>query len=265
MTTPGARGVSAPAGRWVTEVIPTSFERVDTTDDHAAEWMTQRYRRPDGAFVRLNMVTTLTGSSAGADGSSASISSRVDRLVLGAIRREADVVVVGAETVRAEGSMLPKTARMAIVTSSGDLGEGSLRRRDGRDAPPALILCRPEDAARVEAAIGDAPAETVVVPGSPRAHDRGETPHGDARLHPADIVHALGARGLNRIVCEGGAGLATQFVGAGVVDEVCVTVSPLLEPVHHPFLSLTASVATEVTGMLVDDAGFSYRRLAIRR
>ncbi|WP_322409162.1 dihydrofolate reductase family protein [Microbacterium invictum] len=251
---------TAPAGRWVTEVIPTSLERVDTTTETSAEWMARRYRRAEESFVRLNMVTTLTGSSAGEDGSSTSISSRVDRLILGAIRREADVVVVGAETVRAEGSMLPKTARMAIVTASGDLGGGSLRRRDGLDAPPALVLCRPEHAARVAAAIGDAPADIVAVASSDAA-----TPDDAARLHPADIVRALRERGLARIVCEGGAGLATQFVASGVVDEVCVTVSPLLAPVHHPFLSLTASVTAEVTGMLVDDAGFSYRRLAIRR
>ncbi|AZC13899.1 hypothetical protein DT073_09400 [Microbacterium sp. ABRD28] len=255
----GSVHASAPAGRWVTEVIPSSFERVDTTDDSAAEWMSRRYRRAERAFVRLNMVTTLTGSSTGADGSSTSISSRVDRMILGAIRREADVVVVGAETVRAEGSVLPKTARLAIVTATGDLGDGSLRRRDGREAPPALLLCRPEHADRVTAAVGDAPAEVVAVPSS-------GAPGEDAtRLHPVDVVRALQARGLRRIVCEGGAGLATQFVASGMVDEVCVTVSPFLEPVHHPFLSLAASVPSEVAGMLVDDAGFSYRRLTIRR
>ncbi|NYF16158.1 5-amino-6-(5-phosphoribosylamino)uracil reductase [Microbacterium sp. AK009] len=259
MTAPGSGRDSASAGRWVTEVIPSSLERVDTADDTAAEWMSRRYRSPHAAFVRLNMVTTLTGSSAGEDGSSTSISSRVDRMILGAIRREADVVVVGAETVRAEGSVLPKTARLAIVTASGALGGGSLRRRDGREAPPALLLCRPEHATRVAAAIGDAPAEVVAVPSS-------DSPGEDAaRLHPADIVRALRERGLSRIVCEGGAGLATQFVQSGVVDEVCVTVSPFLEPVHHPFLSLATPVASEVTGMLVDDAGFSYRRLTIRR
>ena len=50
------------------------------------------------------------------------------------------------------------------------------------------------------------------------------------RLAPATIVAALRAYGLSRIVCEGGPALATQFVEAGVVDEVCVTVSPVLEP-----------------------------------
>lgn len=259
MTADGSVPASAPAGRWLTEVIPTSLERIDTAADTAAVWMARRYRRPQAAFVRLNMVTTLTGSSTGEDGSSSSISSRVDRMILGAIRREADAVVVGAETVRAEGSVLPKTARLAIVTASGDLGDGSLVRRDGREAAPALVLCRPEHAGRVTAAIGDAPAEVVAVPSS-------DPPREDAaRLHPADIVRVLRARGLRRIVCEGGAGLATQFVESGVVDEVCVTVSPFLAPVHHPFLSLATSVASEVAGMLVDDAGFSYRRLAIRR
>ncbi|WP_243074836.1 dihydrofolate reductase family protein [Microbacterium sp. SS28] len=238
---------AASAPSIVTEVVPRSLATATMGAGDTDEWMSQRYAAPDGRFVRLNLVTTITGATAGVDGTSNSITSRTDRYVLGAIRRAADVVVVGAETVRAEGYMLPKSVRLAIVTASGDLGEKGLR-TDG-DRRPAIILCPQARAARVREALRDAPVEIMPLP----AHD-------DA-VGPQAIVDALVAAHLPRIVCEGGPALATQFLEAGVVDEVCVTVSPAIEPPGHPFVQVSSAVATSVAGMLVDDAGFSYLRL----
>lgn len=243
----------AASGTRVTEVVPPTLERTSADAEDVRAWMSRRYRVPRRGFVRVNMVTTVTGSTVDAEGSSSSLSSRTDRFILGAIRREADVVVVGAETVRAEGYLLPKTARLAIVTASGRLGHDKLRAREGHDAPPALILCSEQDVERVTGELGDAPAELVPIASAA------------PRLSPSEILDALGARGLHDVVCEGGSRLATQFVEAGVVDEVCVTVSPLLEPARHPFLALSAPVSTTVAGMLVDEAGFSYLRLTPTR
>lgn len=237
----------------VTELIPRSLDSVTIGDDATVEWMSERYRLDDGPFVRLNMITTITGATAGDDGTSETITSRTDRFVLGAIRRNADVVVVGAETVRAEGYLLPKTARLAIVTSTGDLGVDGLSDAGREDRPPAIVLCPLSLVDAVRHRIEDAPAEVIPVPSD------GE------RLDPATIVATLHARGLERIVCEGGPLLATQFVESGVVDELCVTVSPVLEPARHPFISLTTRIESVVAGLLVDDAGFSYLRLRPRR
>jgi len=234
----------------VTEVIPHSLSSVTVGDDGTDEWMSRRYAAPGEQYVRLNLVTTITGSTAGDDGTSNSITSRTDRYVLGAIRRSADVVLVGAETVRAEGYMLPKAVRLAIVTSSGDFGSDGLR-TDG-DRAPAIVLCPGSRAAQVRNALRDAPVEVTPLPG-------------DDDLSPRAIVDALVAAGLPRIVCEGGPALATQLLDAGLVDEVCVTVSPAMEPPGRPFVRPVASVASSVEGMLVDDAGFSYLRLRPRR
>ncbi len=130
--------------------------------------------------------------------------------------------------MRAEGYLLPKTARLAIVTSTGDLGVDRLSDAGREDRPPAIVLCPLSLVDAVRHRIGDAPAEVIPVPSD-----------GD-RLDPATIVATLHARGLERIVCEGGPLLATQFVESGVVDELCVTVSPVLEPARHPFISLTS-------------------------
>ena len=242
---------AAPDAGVVTEVIPRTLSWTAVGADGTDEWMSSRYAIDEDRFVRLNMITTITGATAGADGTSNTITSRTDRFVLGAIRRHADVVVVGAETVRAEGYVLPKNARLAIVTSTGDLG-GRLSSEGRGDRLPALVLCPQSAAVDVRLMLRDAPVEVVPVPTD-----------GD-RLAPKTILAALHARGLARVVCEGGPALATQFVSSGVVDEICVTISPVLEPTRRPFVALAERADASVAGMLVDEAGFSYLRLRLR-
>jgi riboflavin biosynthesis pyrimidine reductase len=61
------------------------------------------YAWPEGPWLRVNMVSTVDGAAQGADGRSGSINNAVDRVVFDALRVDADVVVVGAGTVRTEG------------------------------------------------------------------------------------------------------------------------------------------------------------------
>jgi len=246
----GPTDAAATAGV-VTEVIPRTLSSTTIGADGTDEWMSSRYVVESDRFVRLNMITTITGATAGADGTSNTITSRTDRYVLGAIRRASDVVVVGAETVRAEGYLLPRTARLAIVTSTGDLG-GRLSSAGRADRPPALVLCPVSTAAEVRHRLRDDPVEVVPIEGD-----------GD-QIAPEAILAALHAQGLSRVVCEGGPALASQFVSSGVVDEVCVTISPVLEPTRRPFVTLAERADARVAGMLVDEAGFSYLRLRLR-
>ena len=61
------------------------------------------YAWPEAPWLRVNMVSTVDGAAQGADGRSGSINNAVDRVVFDALRVDADVVVVGAGTVRTEG------------------------------------------------------------------------------------------------------------------------------------------------------------------
>ena len=174
--------------------------------------------------MRLNMITSLTGSASGSDGTSESLTSRVDRAILGVIRAAADVVVVGAQSVRAEGYVVPRSSRLAIVTASGDLTGHRLSL--GPDASPdrVLLVCPAAIAAELRRRAPRRTASRSCPCPAPR------------RLEPRAIVEALAARGLRRIVCEGGPTLASQFASAGIIDEYCVTVAPVLEPADRPFL-----------------------------
>lgn len=236
----------------VTEVIPRTLATFDVATLDGKRELGARYGRMDASYLRLNMITSLTGSAVGSDGTSETLTSRVDRGILGAIRRAADVVLVGAQTVRAEGYIVPRAARLAVVTLSGNLA--GLRLRPGDEmADRVLILC-PAD--RTDAVQHDAAPGIRVVP----------VPT-ENRMRPADILGTLAGLGYRRVVCEGGPSLASEFAVAGLIDEYCLTVAPALEPAEHPFLQLTADdrPATDVAGMLVDEAGFSYLRLRSQR
>ena len=47
-------------------------------------------------------------------------------------------------------------------------------------------------------------------------------------LSPAAVVGELGRRGLHRVLCEGGPRLFGDLVAADLVDELCLTVAPVL-------------------------------------
>ncbi|WP_256728758.1 dihydrofolate reductase family protein [Microbacterium oleivorans] len=224
----------------VTEMLPATGESGDTATEAGRHWLAGRYRREPGSYVRVNMVTTLTGAAAGGDGTSDSITSPTDRSILGMIRRDADVVVVGAASVRAEGYVVPRSAALAIVSRTGRL-DG--HRLDAADADRVVVVIP----ASVEA---DLPPGVAVVRAGPGPD-----------LTPGEIIAALRARGWTRLVCEGGPTLVSQFAAAGVVDEYCVTVAPRITPVAQTLMTVTDGIDTTVTGALMDEAGFSYLRL----
>src|SRR5215207_9001736 len=86
-----------------------------------------RSRRPSGRpWIGLCMVASIDGSTAIA-GASAGLSSEADRQVLLTLRSVADLIVVGAGTVRAEGYGIPKKPgqRIGVVSRTGDVDMSS--------------------------------------------------------------------------------------------------------------------------------------------
>jgi len=51
---------------------------------------------------------------------------------------------------------------------------------------------------------------------------------GESSVDLAVAVHALRGRGFSRILTEGGPALLAQLATAGLVDELCLTIGPLL-------------------------------------
>lgn len=90
----------------------------------------RRYAAPQADWIRVNLVVSLDGSAVGPDGTTRSLTTGADRRVLGAIRAESDLVLVGAATLRAEPELVPRTTALAVLSRSGDTGAAALRPGD---------------------------------------------------------------------------------------------------------------------------------------
>jgi riboflavin biosynthesis pyrimidine reductase len=183
----------------------TSMDRLADLDDGA---LREAYAAPRSPWLRLNFVATVDGAAQGGDGKSGSINNAADKRVFDALRDLADVVIVGAGTVRAEGYR-PNRKPLVVVTRSGRV-------------PPSLLE---GDTGRLYLATGAA------APGLEEAR----AVLGDRVLVLGDVVPELPAlrdalvdRGFGDLLCEGGPHLAGDLLAADLVDELCCTVTPSL-------------------------------------
>lgn len=236
---------------------PRSGENaVDTEAPDARDRLRDWYRLDSPASIRLMMIGTLDGRAAGDDGTSESLTSRLDRMILGLVREWADLVVVGAESVRREGYLLPRRSRLAIVSASGNLhghrlDEVAAPSISGATPPPVLVLTTAAGEDAVTHSLEGVPHDTVVL-----------AEEGEGRIAVADILTALRDHGGQRLACEGGPRLAAQFHAADLVDEVCLTVAPRLGGPELPLLGSGTTSPTDLhlRQLLMDDDGVQYGR-----
>ena len=198
----------------------TTFGRLSDLDDDA---LRAAYAPPHLPWLRLNFVATVDGAAEGGDGTSGSINNAADNRVFHLLRDLADVIVVGAGTVRAEGYR-PNVKPLVVVTRSGEL-------------PPTLLE---GDTSRLHLATGS------LAPGLERARsvlgDR-VLVLGEEAPDPAALRVALEDAGYGSILCEGGPHLAADLLAAGLVDELCSTVVPALVGGSHARIAEGAPVA----------------------
>lgn len=227
--------------------------RLLSAADHEPGLMTgaelsERYAHPDPGdrpWVRTNFVSTLDGAVQGPDGRSGSINTASDRAVFALMRARADVILVGAGTARAEGYRavdledwqsklraqlgLAPYPTLAIVSVSCELP--SVLMPDSDSAPVLILTSRRSRGTRPD--FGD---NVEVI----------EFGDGD-QLPVPELIMALGDRGLRRVLCEGGPKLAGQLHAAGLVDELCLTLSPLV---------VAGSAARSAIGPQIADEAF---------
>ena len=184
---------------------------------------------PPVRWLRANMVASLDGA-ASVGGRSGGLSNEADQQVFAMLRAHADVILVGAGTARAEGYG-------PVRPESEGLRWAWLR--DGRPpSAPIAVITRALDLDLDGALLADAPAHarTIVittesaVPGRRAAAARTADVivAGEASVDLKAAVDALAERGHQRISCEGGPHLLGQLADAGLLDELCLTISPLL-------------------------------------
>jgi riboflavin biosynthesis pyrimidine reductase len=179
-------------------------------------------------WLRANMVSTLDGA-AQHEGRSQPISGAADMRIFGTLRGLADAVVVGAETVRQEGYR-PAREREAFAASRRAAGQGP--------APAIAVVTAGLDLDFSSPLFTSPLVPTLLLTGAAAAPDRmAAAEKAGARVvvagdgvgvDPARAVRALADLGMTRLLTEGGPRLLGQLVAAGVLDELCLTISPML-------------------------------------
>lgn len=181
---------------------------------------------PGRLHVRANFVASVDGA-AELEGRSGGLSADPDHRLFSVLRGLCDVVLVGAGTVRherygparpspdrrarREASGLAAVPPIAVVTSRVDLDLGSAFFTEAAARPVILTTdAAPVDLRRRAAEV----AEVAVC--------------GDMAVDVAAAMDALVGLGLTRVLCEGGPHLLDQLVAAGLLDELCLSLSPVI-------------------------------------
>jgi len=196
-------------------------------DPLAAYSSVDRTRSLGACWVMANMVGGLDGSAA-VGGRVAELSTAPDAKLFVSMRTLADVVLVGAETVRREGyggfslpeprvaartaAGKPAEPAFAVVTRSLDLDWSAVFFASPLGEKPVVITCEAADPGRMDRA--RELADVIVAGGN--------------RVDPVEAMAQLALRGHHVVLCEGGPTWLGQLVATDQLDELCLTISPLM-------------------------------------
>jgi riboflavin biosynthesis pyrimidine reductase len=215
------------------QLLPAQIDPVDPAQVYA-----DLPSAGDRPVVRLNMISSVDGATA-VGGVSGALGGRADKRVFAVLRSLADVVLVAAGTVRAE-HYGPATRPVAVVTRSAELDWQAPFFTEARARPMVVT-------------VEDAPAQNLR-----RAAEVADVLlAGTAGVDLRRALEALGARGYRYVLAEGGPSLNGALALAGVIDELCLTLSPQLAAgdsrriVTGP--ALPVPVALEVRSVLEED------------
>ena len=209
-------------------------DRAAVTPD---ELVASHSEAPEGRpWVSAIMVASLDGR-ATLGGTSRALGGPQDLQMLLALRRRADALIVGPGTVRAEGyGPLPCPA--VLVSRSFDLPwEAGLFAAEGQ---PVLVYTRANAAAPPVAAA----VEIVAIERLP------------------EVLADLRARGVERLLCEGGPTLNRALLDDGLLDELFLTLSPLVSGEGPAIIAPGGSARLELRAVATAD-GDLYLRYSV--
>lgn len=204
----------------VAQVLYRELDELTDDEVYAA------YAPPAPDWLRVNFVSSADGA-ATLGGLSGLLSGEEDKRVFKVLRARCDVLLAGSGTVRAEGygplvlspdrmawrraQGLPEVPVMAIVSHSGNLDPAS---GIFAKAPRRPIVICPADLPEASVAPLREVADVIGA--------------GTGSVDLTAAVAALRERGLRQILCEGGPHVFGDLIAADLVDELDLTLSPLL-------------------------------------
>lgn len=183
-------------------LLSPDFQFLDDAD------LLQLYAYPTdlaAPWIRANIVSSIDGSAA-LNGGSKGLTSATDRRLFHLMRTLADVILIGAGTARSE-PYRNHTKQVVVVTRSGDLPTQFFT-----GIPPVVITTESMDDAHRHAL--EKKAEVIVL--------------GRHEVDFNGLRELLRARGWLQVLCEGGPALLGSLNASALIDEVALTIAPLL-------------------------------------
>jgi riboflavin biosynthesis pyrimidine reductase len=179
-------------------------------------------------WLRANMIESIDGAGS-LNGRSGGLSGDADRLVFAVLRSLADLILVGAGTARAEKY---RPVRQQEIWPK-------LRGEGQQPTPPVAVVTRglslDVDSPLVSGPDGGARTILFTTEAAPADRKKAMAAHADVvvagrdMVPPSEVVKELAARGYRNVLVEGGPMLLGQIAGARLLDDLCLTFSPVLE------------------------------------
>ncbi|KOG37791.1 dihydrofolate reductase family protein [Streptomyces decoyicus] len=214
-------------------------------------------------WLRANMVSSVDGA-AHHEGRSQPLSSDADMRIFGVLRGLADAVVVGAETVRQEGYR-PARAREAFAARRAAAGQGP--------APAIAVVTAGLGLDFTLPLFTEPLVPTLVLTGAGAPAGRVAKARaagvevlfaGEGQgVDPARVAGVLAGRGHTRLLTEGGPMLLGQIAAAGALDELCLSLAPVVAVgdaariMNGPALPVPERFAL---ASVLEEAGFLFTR-----
>jgi len=169
------------------------------------------------AWCAVKVAVSIDGRMASPDGSSKWITGPATRRLAHAMRADHDAVLVGGGTVQYDDPELtvrsvrgPNPTRIVLSPHYG-LPPGSKLARSAASVRTMLVVADSTE----PAGIGSDGVELLRMPDS-----------GDGRIDPEALLRRLPEFGVLSLMVEGGAGVLSSFMQAGVIDEIAVCMAP---------------------------------------
>jgi riboflavin biosynthesis pyrimidine reductase len=202
-------------------LLPNPVDDVDVHQHYAKQWL-------DRGGIRVNMVSSVDGAGT-VNSLSGGLQTPGDNIVFAALRDLADVVLVGAGTAVAENyrPVHLDDARLELRTAFGFAPTLPLAlvSRSLHVDPSAVLFTGADAGARTLVFTVEA-ADPAIRAGLDEVADVIDCGESDVDL--SVVAGVLRERGLARVLCEGGPSLFGSLAEAGVLDELCLSLTPML-------------------------------------
>lgn len=229
------------------ELHPSSGDNLDALACYLGD---ERPPPADRPWLVVNMIASLDGATA-IDGKSGGLGGPGDKEVFRAVRATADWVLVASATAAAERYRSPTSdddvahrrrergqaaaPRLAIVTASGRVDPSIPAIADPvPDAEPVLVITGTDGDT---SGLAGTHAHIAVVD--------------EAEPSPGAVLQVLREAGAGVVLAEGGPTWNGHLVASGVVDELCLSISPMLVGGSSPRIVAAEKDATP-TDMRLD-------------